>query len=139
MSVLRAHAVLPQDFDADGFLKVAQHAFGRVQSAWDQGNLAELRVLTTDPVFAQLQEQVHNRGVGAMEILSLQAHLLDVSDIESEVEASVLFKAVLSERDASWHQSVARWVAVNEIWYFIKPKQGVRRTWYLDGVESLAH
>lgn len=130
---------VPQGFDADGFLKLAQHAFGRVQSAWDQGNLAELRGLTTDPVFAELQEQVHSRGVGAMEILSLQAHLLDVADIESEVEASVLFKAVLTERDGTWPRSVARWVAINEIWYFIRPKQGVRSTWYLDGVEPLVH
>lgn len=128
-----ASAVVPKDFDQQAFLTGAKIAFANLQKAWDERDLAEIRGLTTDKVFAEIQDQLKASDTeNHTEILKLEAELLEVREVGSELEAVVLFDSIMREdRDAHAEQ-------VREVWHFIKPKVSVQPKWYLDGIQQLA-
>ena len=66
------------------------------------------------------------------EILKLEAELLEVREIGSELEAVVLFDSIMRE-DVN-----AQAEQVREVWHFIKPKVSIQPKWYLDGIQQLA-
>ncbi|MGZ5008410.1 MAG: Tim44 domain-containing protein [Methylobacter sp.] len=123
---------MPGDFDPPAFLNGAKIAFAHLQKAWDERDLAEIRSLTTDKVFAEIQSQLKaSGGENHTEILKLEAELLEVREVGSELEAVVLFDSIMREdRDVQAGQ-------VREVWHFIKPKNSVQPKWYLDGIQQL--
>jgi len=124
---------VPSDFDTASFLSGAKSAYEMMQKAWDRGDLAELRSLTTDKVFAELQEQVRARG-GAeniTDLLKVEAELLEVRDVGADREATVLFDVMMrEERDARPSQ-------VREVWHFTRSRNSRQATWFLDGIQQL--
>ncbi len=126
-------AVIPKDFDQQAFLSGAKIAFANLQKAWDARDLAEIRGLTTDKVFAEIQDQLKaSDAANHTEILKLEAELLEVREVGSELEAVVLFDSIMREGvDAQTEQ-------VREVWHFIKPKVSIQPKWYLDGIQQLA-
>ena len=127
-----APATWPADFDTGAFLTGAKAAYTHLQQAWDQGDLAELRGLCTDPVFAELQEQIRQRsGANQTELLKLEAEILEVSDRGGDREAVVLFDVVLRE---ALGQPPAQ---VREVWHFIRARASKQPTWFLDGIQQL--
>lgn len=126
-------AVIPAGFDQKAFLDGAKIAFANLQKAWDERDLAEIRGLTTDKVFAEIQDQLKSSTAeNHTEILKLEAELLEVREVGSELEAVVLFDSIMREdKDAQAAQ-------VREVWHFIKPKVSVQPKWYLDGIQQLA-
>ncbi len=128
-----AELVLPKGFDQAEFLNGTKQAFYHLQEAWDSNDLAEIRGLTTDKVFAEIQQQLKDsEGPNKTDVLKLDAELLDVRELETEMEAVVLFNAIIREDDDSQaHQ-------VQEVWHFVKPKNSIQPTWYLDGIQQLA-
>jgi predicted lipid-binding transport protein (Tim44 family) len=126
-------AVIPKDFDQQGFLTGAKIAFANLQKAWDARDLAEIRGLTTDKVFAEIQDQLKaSNAENHTEILKLEAELLEVREVGSELQATVLFDSIMRESaDAQTEQ-------VREVWHFIKPKVSIQPKWYLDGIQQLA-
>jgi len=126
-------AAVPAGFDQKAFLDGAKIAFANLQKAWDERDLAEIRGLTTDKVFAEIQDQLKaSTAENRTEILKLEAELLEVREVGSELEAVVLFDTIMREdRDAQAGQ-------VREVWHFIKPKVSVQPKWYLDGIQQLA-
>lgn len=126
-------AVIPSDFDEQGFLAGAKIAYKTLQKAWDERDLAEIRGLTTDKVFAEIQDQIKaSTEENHTEILKLNAELLEVREIGNEIEAVVLFDTIMREdRDEQAGQ-------VREVWHFIKPKSGMQTKWLLDGIQQLA-
>ncbi len=127
-----ASAVVPKDFDQQAFLSGAKIAFTELQKAWDERDLAEIRGLTTDKVFAEIQDQLKASDTeNRTEILKLEAELLEVREVGSELEAVVLFDTIMREDgDAQAGQ-------VREVWHFIKPKVSIQPKWYLDGIQQL--
>lgn len=125
-------ASVPADFDQKAFLDGAKIAFTTLQKAWDERDLAEIRGLTTDKVFAEIQDQLKSSTAeNHTEILKLEAELLEVREVGSELEAVVLFDSIMREdKDAQAGQ-------VREVWHFIKPKVSVQPKWYLDGIQQL--
>lgn len=123
---------LPADFDQAAFLAGAKAAYGRMQQAWDQGDLAELRALSTDKMFGELQEQVRQRGSASSrtELESVDLRILAVRDVGPGREASVLFDVMMRE-DGS---ELAR---VREVWHFVRPRGSKQPTWFLDGVQQV--
>ena len=115
------------------FLDGAKIAFANLQKAWDERDLAEIRGLTTDKVFAEIQDQLKASDTeNRTEILKLEAELLEVREVGSELEAVVLFDTIMREdNDAQAGQ-------VREVWHFIKPKVSIQPKWYLDGIQQLA-
>lgn len=124
--------VLPADFDAAGFLKGAKAAYAHLQQAWDHGDLAELRGLCTDQVFAELQQQIRQReGENRTELLKVEAELLEVRDVGGDREATVLFDVILRESPGQAPSPV------REVWHFTRSRASKQPTWFLDGLQQL--
>jgi predicted lipid-binding transport protein (Tim44 family) len=122
----------PAGFDESGFLEGARAAYRRLQAAWDKGDLAEIRDLATDKVFAEIQEQLRGSDAGnRTEILKLDAELLEVRDTGTDWEATVLFDAILREEQDQ------RPAQVREVWHFVRPVNSIQPTWFLDGIQQL--
>ena len=127
----------PKAFDEPEFLENAKTAFAMLQSAWDTGELAELRAYSTDAVFAELQDQFRaTEGNNETEIMSLEAKLLNVNEADNTFEASVLFTAQLREidKDSGLYPEP---IQVEEIWHFMKPSHAAAPTWFLDGIQQV--
>jgi len=127
-------AALPPGFDSERFLEGARRAYRSLQDAWDRGDLGQMRALTSDDVFAELQEQLRARqGDNRTEVLRLDATLIEARDGGPELEASVLFEARLREVDA---EHGADEHEVREVWHFVKPAGSREPTWLLDGIQQ---
>ncbi|OQW74290.1 MAG: transporter [Proteobacteria bacterium ST_bin11] len=121
---------LPAGFDQRAFLSGAESAYRHLQAAWDARDLAEIRGLTTDKVFAEIQDQLQASGVSnKTEVLKVDAELLDVREVGSELEAVVMFEAVISEDGA-------KAAPIKEIWHFVKPINSKQTRWFLDGIQQ---
>lgn len=121
---------LPAGFDQRAFLSGAENAYRHLQSAWDNRDLAEIRGLTTDKVFAEIQEQLQASAANnKTEVLKLRAELLDVREAGVELEAVVLFDALISEDGAKAEP-------IKEVWHFTKPINSKQTRWFLDGIQQ---
>lgn len=127
-----AKPAIPADFAVEGLLEGAKSAYRHLQTAWDQGDLAEIRGLATDRVFAEIQDQYRARqGDNRTELLKLEAELLEVRERDNDREASVLFDVLMRESDDE------RPKQVREVWHFIRSKTSRQPTWFLDGIQQL--
>jgi len=125
-------AIIPAGFDEADFLAGAKGAFKDLQKAWDNHELAEIRGLTTDKVFAEIQEQLKDlTEKNQTDVLKIDAELLSIREIDNELEAVVLFDAVIREVVNKQAQHV------QEVWHFIKSKNSMQPKWYLDGIQQL--
>jgi len=124
--------VLPKDFDQADFLEGAKGAFKILQTAWDKKDLAEIRSLTTDKVFAEIQNQIKaTEGENHTDVLKVEAELLEVRDLGTDLEAVVLFDVLMRE------ESNAQPEQIREAWTFIKQKNSLHPKWHLDGLQQL--
>ena len=125
-------ATVPDGFDSQAFLTGAKRAYTTLQKAWDERDLAEIRGLTTDKVFAEIQAQLQaSSAENHTDLLKLDAELLEVRETGSELEATVLFDAIMRE-DIN-----AQTEQVREVWHFVKPKTSIQPKWLLDGIQQL--
>ncbi len=123
---------VPVGFDEADFLAGATGAYKDLQKAWDNGDLAEIRGLTTDKVFAEIQQQLQAfSGQNQTDVLKVDAELLSIREIGSELEAVVLFDSILREEINTQAEQV------REVWHFIKSKNSLQPKWYLDGIQQL--
>jgi hypothetical protein len=81
-------------------------------------NIAEHHGLKA-PVAGGLPRQIH------------PTILLEVREIGVELQATVLFDVIMRE------DSNAQPDQVREVWHFVKPKNSIQPTWYLDGIQQL--
>ncbi len=124
--------ILPEGFDEHAFLNGAKNAFRALQATWDDRDLAEIRGLTTDRVFAEIQDQLKaSTDDNRTEVISVQAELLDVRESGNELEATVLFDTVMREDIYGPEQ------AVREVWHFVKPRNSLQPKWNLDGIQQV--
>jgi len=123
---------IPVDFDEADFLAGAKGAYKDLQKAWDSRDLAEIRGLTTDKVFAEIQDELQQSSENNQtDVLKVDAELLSVREIGSELEAVVLFDSIIRE-DAG-----AQAEQIREVWHFIKSKNSIQPKWHLDGIQQL--
>lgn len=122
----------PAGFDTAAFLEDVKHCYMDLQRAWDARDFAEIRGLTTDKVFAEIQDQLKSSSESNnTDVLNLDADLLEIRELSSEFEAVVLFDAVM--REAADEQANQ----VREVWHFVKAKSGFNAKWILDGIQQL--
>lgn len=123
---------IPRDFDQQNFLEGAKSAFKMLQEAWDKRDLAEIRSLTTDKVFAEIQDQLNaSTENNQTDVLKIDAELLSIREVGQEMEAVVLFDTIIREQyDEQAEQ-------VREVWHFIKSKNSLQPKWFLDGIQQL--
>lgn len=123
---------LPADFDKSAFLSGAKAAYVLLQQAWDSGQLSEIRALTTDKVFAELQDQFRAReGINRTELVKIELKLISVADVGDNREVSVQFDVLMRE------DSSAEPAWVHEVWHFIRSKYSKQPTWFLDGIQQI--
>ncbi|MCK5477991.1 MAG: Tim44 domain-containing protein [Methylococcales bacterium] len=123
---------IPAGFDEADFLVGAKGAFKDLQKAWDKRDLAEIRGLTTDKVFAEIQDQLKtSTDINKTDVLKIDAELLSIREIGSELEAVVLFDTIIREDVHSQAEQV------REVWHFIKSKNSLQPKWYLDGIQQM--
>ena len=124
--------VVPANFDEADFLAGAKGAFKDLQTAWDKRDLAEIRGLTTDKVFAEIQSQLNSTAeINQTDVLKVDAELLSIREMGSELEAVVLFDSSIREDVNDQPEQV------REVWHFIKSKNSIQPKWYLDGIQQL--
>jgi predicted lipid-binding transport protein (Tim44 family) len=127
---------VPADFDVAGFLGAAKGNFVSLQGAWDRSDIAALRVMMTDDMLTQIQAQLAEReshtggAVNHTEVLSLDAKLLGIEEMEDAYMASVEFSGMIRE-DQSAGPSPFR-----EVWNMTKPRHR-SGGWLVAGVQAL--
>jgi len=117
-------------FDEVSFLRQAKAIFIRLQAAYDNKNLADIRTYTSPEIYAEIQLQLHERGdaVNFTEVLNIDAQLADV-DIQSDrLVASVTFRGQLREG----HDAVP--IQINEMWHFQQLKNETQ--WVVMGIQQ---
>ena len=134
--------VIPKGFDSAGFVEGATSAYRRLQQAWDEGDLADLRQFTTDKVFGELQDQIRARsGENRTELLKVDCELLEVREVGADTEATVVFDVLMREIDADsilGDDSDEKLVSsVREVWHFTRPTRSTQPTWFLDGIQQI--
>lgn len=124
-------AQVPAHFDQAAFLAGAESAYRYLQASWDKADLASIRGLTTDKVFAEIQDQLKaSGGQNKTDVLKVSPELLEVRETGNELHAVVLFDCILREDDGNTEQ-------VREVWHFIKPASSQQTKWLLDGIQQL--
>ncbi|WP_179403575.1 Tim44 domain-containing protein [Burkholderia guangdongensis] len=129
-AAMAAPVAVPPGFDADAFLRSAKVSFVRLQTAWDQGNLADIREFTTPEMFAEVKIDVDTRGSEAnqTDVVQLDAELLDIEDRGAEQSASVRFHGLIRE------SASASAAPFDEVWNLSKP---AGHGWLLAGIQQL--
>ena len=129
----RAAPMLPDDFEAVAFLEGAKGAYRLLQAAWDRADLAEIRGLTTDKVFAELQSQIRARGQtpNQTDLMTVEAEILEVRDVGPDRVVSVLFDVLLREAPTASPETV------REVWHFTRGRLSRQPTWFLDGIQQV--
>ncbi|MFY7974674.1 MAG: TIM44-like domain-containing protein [Rubrivivax sp.] len=119
--------------DLADFLSVARQSFVQMQAAWDRADLGALGLLTTGPLLAELRVQLDDRGQESnrTEVLSLDARLLGLEEMQEAFVASVEFSGLIRE---SGQQAPAPF---RELWLLANVKAS-GRGWKLARVQSLS-
>ncbi|RJR18922.1 MAG: Tim44 domain-containing protein [Desulfobacteraceae bacterium] len=124
---------LPPGFDADEFLNGAKAAYSRLQEAWGKRDFADIKHFTSPEVLQELKSQAENDPVPApVEIILVQAQLMDVQDHGDERTASVYFDVMMREDMNQENTTQAK-----EIWHFKRNKSDSRSFWVLDGIQQV--
>jgi len=124
---------LPPGFDLPGFIREAKLAYVRLQAANDVGDLNDLRQFTTPQMYAEISLAIQERG-GAqqrVEVLTVDAQLLDLTIENNEAIASVQYQATLREDQGA--PEIA-----NEIWHVRKLLNDPHSSWLLVGIQQVA-
>jgi predicted lipid-binding transport protein (Tim44 family) len=127
----RIAAALPAGFDEGTFLHHAKLNFARLQAAWDAGNVAEIRDLTTPEMFTELKRDIDARGreTNRTDVVQLNAELLGVEDRGTEYLASVRFNGLIRE------SSSAPAEPFSEVWNLTKAAH-TGEGWLLAGIQQ---
>lgn len=119
------------DFDSEAFLRAAKVLFIRLQTAWDAGNLDDIRKFTTAEMFAEVKLDITERGTtpSHTSVDQINAELLSIENQSIEPVASVRFSGLIRETQ---EQITAE--PFTEVWNFTKEMNG---EWKLGGIQQL--
>jgi predicted lipid-binding transport protein (Tim44 family) len=127
---------VPAGFDTAGFLTAAKRNFTTLQDAWDRGDIATLRGMTTDDMLREIRNQLAERdrtqqgAVQKTEVVMLEAQLLGIEELATEYMASVEFSGMIREEPSAGP------APFREAWNMVKPKDG-SAGWLVAGVQAL--
>lgn len=126
-------ADLPAGFDAETFARQAKLNFLRLQTAYDAGNLDDIREFTSPEMYAEISLQLGERGAAEQrtEVLNVNAEVLECVEEANRYLVSVRFHGLIrEERDAPA-------VDFNEVWHLTKPASG-SQGWVVAGIQQVA-
>lgn len=120
------------DFDAAGFARQAKLNFIRLQAAYDEANLDDIREFTTPEVFAEIRLQLADAQAGQRtDVMELDATVLEVVEEEARYIVSVRFTGLLREEPSAAPSDV------DEIWHLVKDRRA-DRGWVVAGIQQTA-
>ncbi|TFW01938.1 Tim44 domain-containing protein [Oxalobacteraceae bacterium OM1] len=124
---------IPAGFDTNGFLRHAKTYFIRLQAAWDKGDVNDLREFTTPEMFAELKQDLLDRGSAGnhTDVVALDAQLLGIETIGGDYMASVKFSGMIREAENAAAEPFT------EVWNLSKPVSG-QGGWVLAGIQQLS-
>lgn len=119
----------PPGFSPASFLREAKVKFNRLQAAYDEKNLQDLKEFTAPEVFAEIKMQLEERGnePNKTEVITLDAELLDISKQTNTYMASVRFTGTIKENDEPISQ-------LDEIWHFRQFANN--QEWVVGGIQQ---
>lgn len=123
---------IPAGFDVPGFQRQARVDFIRMQAAWDQGDLEDIRAFTTPEMFAEIRLELSDRGTAAnyTDVVECTAELLGMEILTNGAQlASVLFTGTLREDVGAPAQPF------REVWNFLR-RDGDSSDWLLAGIQQ---
>jgi predicted lipid-binding transport protein (Tim44 family) len=132
LSTEAAAPVLPANFDAEGFERLAKMLFIRLQAANDKADLNDLRNFTTPELFAALRMDLQDRGdktQQATDVVKIDAKLIDFAQEAEQQIVSVRFTGLIKEDGA------AEATPFDEVWHVVKPL-GDSRNWAIAGIQQ---
>ena len=124
---------VPANFNADAFLREAKKSFLALQTANDRGDVSAIRDLVTDEMYAQLKQDVDERGAARQrtDVVTLDASLLELVTESGMHWASIRFSGLIREEDGQAPQQF------QEIWNLQKPEAG-DAGWMLAGIQQVS-
>ena len=124
---------VPAGFDTEAFLRNAKVNFVRLQAAWDEGNVADIREFTTPEMFAEVKIDIDSRGAerNQTDVVQLDAQLLEVEDRGSEYLASVRFSGLIRETAGAVAEPFV------EVWNLSKSSRA-GEGWLLAGIQQVS-
>lgn len=124
-----AHSI-PSGFDEAGFLRQAKTTFIRLQAAYDNKDLTDIREFTAPEVFAEVQMQIQERSdaPNQTDVISINAELVDLDNQSNSMIASVRFSGLIREQQGAEPENI------REIWHFAKDKFSPK--WLVTGIQQ---
>ncbi|HVO88047.1 MAG TPA: TIM44-like domain-containing protein [Casimicrobiaceae bacterium] len=123
----------PAGFDPAPFLEQARRQFNTLQAAYDRGDRAMLRDVTTPEMYREIARDLDARGPHIpTEVVRLDPEILQVTTEANQHWASVRFTGLTREDGATTPQPF------DEIWNLVKPVDG-SSGWLLAGIQQAAH
>ncbi len=120
------------DFNADEFVAGAKTLYIRMQEAWDERDLEDIKNFTSKELYDEIERQKQeDPNPSKTEILLLQASVVDRQVVGNQEYVAVLFDTMLREDQTSQASE-----QVKEIWNFAKTKDS-NENWKLDGIQQL--
>lgn len=112
--------IYPPSFDPNSFLHQVKTHFIRMQAAYDQSNLSDIREFTTPEMFAEIRLQLQERGNqnNVTDVVTLNAEIVDFNKEDSDYIISVRFMGTIREEENSVPNEFC------EIWHFQKNLEG---------------
>lgn len=124
-------------FEDSHFLREAKAKFLRLQTAYDQKNLQDIREFSTPEVCAEIQLQLQERGnaFNQTEVVNLDAEVLDVATETKNVHGNDVNMTIASVKFSGLIRENASDVAASfcEIWHFQKD---ARDNWLVAGIQQ---
>lgn len=119
------------DFDDVAFARQAKLNFIRLQTAYDEGNLEDIRSFTSPEVFAEVRMQLEERGGAAQktDVVELDAEVIEVATEANRYVVSVRFTGLIRE------EAETPPAAFDEIWHLTKPVNG-DAGWVISGIQQ---
>jgi predicted lipid-binding transport protein (Tim44 family) len=118
------------DESDEDFLREAKVKFIRLQAAYDQKNMEDIREFTSPEVLAEIQMQFHEQegAINQTEVVSLEAQLINKEQEGNTTIVSVRFTGLVKENSEKPEP-------LNEIWHF--EKAGEYGKWIVCGVQQI--
>ncbi|WP_029894085.1 Tim44 domain-containing protein [Desulfohalovibrio reitneri] len=123
----------PEGFDAEEFLRGAKIVYTRLQTAWDNRDLDDIRQFCTEAVADEIARQAEDDPEPSKtEVLVLEARLLEAKRENGRTTATVYYEATLREDSAAQAPEQAR-----EVWHFVRDETDGDSSWKLDGIQQV--
>lgn len=122
----------PDWFEETAFVRDAKTHFIRLQAAYDNADLNDIREYTTPEMFAEISMQIQERGNIAQktEVTVLNADMLDIANEGNYIVVSVRFHGLIREEANGSNQPF------NEIWHIQKPANDRNAPWHIAGIQQ---